>query len=573
MKYRPMGVVLSLLFMLLFVGALGLRIWASGKSAETVGPDHIAVGQDRVYVHVNGELFVLSAAGKLLARKKIEPLIQADSLIDLRVMSDGRVLLARQQPAGLDLCDPASWRCTPLARDATAKIRGQYKAVVDEASGRLFIADFAANQVWTLPLAGGEPEPLSPKSIVSYPNDIAMDADGRLWIADSGHHRIVMLERKADGTWEEARSLDARNRLTRRERDWPMMLAKGSDGNWWVTQPTGRGGNADLLVYHPERGALARIDLPADADPTDVAGLGAALLVTDMDKFKIYQVDAATRAVSEFGDPVFRGLMSRAAARKAGYVAFVDQSLIGMIAAGVLMLLAAIWATPKGKRWTPVPRAAPLGARNAPAPSLKEIHWLKLHPKTANMLRWMKPMAYVFPVIMLAMFAGVYFVFIVAPGTSGMTPEKLEKLAQAKSMLLVIVFFTAALPIVSVAMLRSFNHRLGTDGYRLFIKLANGRQIALAPEQLVYADRMIVYQGYIFPVRTGKGQPLYEDGEIDTYIAPLLSRAKKLGPWEMFRYQLEHREQTLMISLIFFVMLTAMMLATGVWRQLLPHMG
>jgi sugar lactone lactonase YvrE len=572
-KYRPAGVVLALLFMLLFLGALGLRIWASGRSAETVGPNHIAAGADRVYVHVNGALFVLSAQGKLLQRENLAAMGQDGSVIDLRVLRDGRLLIVRQRPAAIDLCDPAGWQCTEVGQGALTNMRAQIKVVADEPSGRLFITDFAANRIWMLPLDGGESQPLTSEGVLRYPNDIAMDANGRLWIADSGHHRLVALERQADGTWVETRSLDARNRLTRDGRDWPMMLSMGSDGNWWVTQPTSHGGNGDLLVYHPENGVLSRMEIPGDSHPTDVAGLGAAMLVADMDKFKIYRVDVDSHAVSEFGDTAFRAVMREAAARKTGYQALVDQSLIGMIAAGVLMLVAAFWASPQGRRFTPVHRAPPLAASAAALPTLKEIHWLKRNPGTERMLRWTKPVVFIIAVVVTAAMGWAYFALFGASGASGMTPEKLKKLEEFKSMLLLTLFIDLALPAMVIVAMRNFNHRIGTDGYRLFVKLADGRQISLAPEQLVYGTRQIVYQGYIFPVQTGKGQLLYDNGEIETYLGPLLSRAKKLGPWEIFRYQLAHREPTTMISLVFVIMLLAMMYATGAWRHVLPGLG
>ena len=572
-KYRPAGIVLTLLFMMLFLGALGLRIWASSKSSETVGPDHIAVGQDRVYVHVNGELLVLSTLGKILDRKNIEPLVHDTSLIDLRVMQDGRLLLARQHPAGIEVCDTQHWRCQPLGRAVTAKINSQFKVLVDEQSGTLYVTDAGSFQVWTKLLEDGETQPLTAKNIFRRPNDIAMDAHGRLWIADSGHRRIVALERKSDGAWEEVRSHDTGNRLTRDERDWPMMLAMASDGNWWVTQPTARGGHGDLLVYHPETGVQSRIELSEDTYPTDMASLGPVMLVTDMDKFKIYQIDVATHTMSEFGDASFRNLMSQDGERKTRYLAFIDYSVIGMISFGALMVLAAFWASPKEKRWSTPQSAVSLGASNAPAPGLKEIHWLRRHPKTERMLRWMKPMSYIIPIAMVAILGGLYFSFFGSLETSDMKPGKLEKIEELRVALLVLAFFTASLPIMAITTMRSIYHHLGTDGYRLFIKLANGRQISLAPEQLVYSVRHIAYQGHVFPVQTGKGQPLYDDGEINTYIAPLLSHAKKLGVWEMFRYQFGHREPTLVTTIIFVVMLTAMMFATGIWRQLLPDLG
>ncbi|MHB8728110.1 MAG: hypothetical protein ACYC9K_03635 [Sulfuricaulis sp.] len=571
-NYRPAGVALSILFMLLFLGTLGLRIWASGKSTETVGPDHIAVGQDRVYVHMNGAVFVLSADGKLLATKKIEPLIHDNSLIDLRVLPDGRVLLARQQPAGMALCDPVSWQCDPVGQGMSAKISGQFKVLADEPSQQFFITDFSSG-LWSQPFKKGEPQPLVSPDTLLYPNDIAMDADGRLWIADSGHHRLVAFERKGDGRWEKVHELEARNRLIRPGRDWPMMLAMGADGNWWVTQPTRHGGKGDLLVYQPENGAQSRIDLPEDAYPTDVASLGAAMLVTDMDKFKIYRVDTSSHVLGEFGDAAFRERMSQAAAHKAGYQTMVDQSVIGMVAFGALMMLAAFWASPKGKRLTPVLKVAPLIASGAAMPVLKEIYWLKRNPKTERMLRWAKPLAFVVPIVIVAMLGFQFFLLSGAAGATNLTPEKLKKLEELKTLLFMLAFFILGLPIVALNSLRSLKRRLGTDGQRLFIMLDNGRRISLAPEQLVYSTQLIAYQGYIFPIQTGKKQPLYEAGEIETFIAPLLRRAKKLNAWNIFRYLVEQREPVTMTTLIFAIMLLAMMYATGMWRQLLPGLG
>lgn len=573
-NYRTAGIILSVLFMLLFLGALGLRIWASGKSAETIGPDHIAVAQERVYVHVNGELFVLSATGKIEARKEIEPLIHDTSLIDMRVLRDGRLLLARQQPAGIDVCDTRHWRCEPLGRAVTAKINGQFKVLVDEPSETLYVTDSGSFRVWTKALSDGEPQLLTEEKIFFRPNDIAMDADGRLWIADSGHRRIVALERDNDGAWKEARSHGAANKLASDQRDWPMMLAMAPDGNWWVTQPTPTGGNGDLLVYHPEQGVRARVELPEGAYPTDLANLGPDMLVTDMDRFKIYRIDATTHALSDFGDDAFQALMIEGSERKARYLTIVDYSLIGMIAFGALMIAAAFWASPREKRWTPAPAGVTLGASNTPAPSLKELYWLRRHPKAERQLRWMKLAMYLSPVFFAVTIGLAYFVLLGSPEASDMTPERLEKTRQLaeefERLFVMSVFFIGGTTILTLTAMRNLMHRLGTDGHRLFVKLASGKQIVLAPEQLVYTAKAIACKDYVFAVQTGHGLSLYEDDEINTYIAPLLARARKLGAWKMFRYQLEHREPTLMTSIILMIMLTAMMFATGLWRHILP---
>lgn len=569
LKYRMTGVILSVLFMALFLGALGLRIWASGKATETVGPSHVAVDWDRVYVDVNGELFVLSTQGFEVERKKIAALLPGGNLIDLHVLRDGRLLLATQRPAGIELCDPAGWSCDPVGRRALTGIRAQIKVLMDKPSGQFFITDSTANRLWRLPLAGGALKSLTAAGVLRSPNDIAMGPGGRLWIADSGNHRLVEVAPNGDGEWKVSRTLDARNRLTRLERDWPTMLAMDSDGNWWVTQSTNHGGDGDLLVYRPGRGVVARIALPKDAHPTDVARLGAAMLVTDMDRFVIYKVDIATCKVGEFGDASFRGVMREAAARKARYQGFIHVSLFAMIGAGVLMLLAAFWASPKGKRFTPVPHAARLAASGAPEPTLTEVHWLNRNPGTERTLRLLKLSIYVTPVFLFASVCGLYLMGM-AHVAAGTAPEKLKVLADLKSLLFLVAFLGIGVPILGSISLGALQRRLGTDGNRLFVKLRNGRKLTLAPEQLVYSTRLIAYQRYTIPIQMGNGQPLYDDGEIETYIAPLLARSKRLGPWEMYRYLLVQREPVSVATLVFTIFILAMIIATGAWRLILP---
>lgn len=570
-SYRTAGVVLSVLFMMLFLGALAVRIWASDRSADLLGPAHVAVGQDRVYTDVNGELFVLSGRGALLARMQLEPLIYDKSPVDLRVVADGRVLLITQQPARIALCDPTTWHCSRLGQGTTSRIRTQLKVLPDEASGRLFITDAAGDQVWGQPLAGGQPRALAAKGYFSTPNDIAMDERGRLWVADSGHHRIVVLKRKGDGTWRAVRSFPADKTPARHGRDWPMMLARDGGGNWWVTQQTNAGKDGDLLVYSPDYGAVSRIDLPQDAQPTDVARLGSSMLVSDMDRFKIYRVDAVTHTVGEFGGAAFREAMRQPAEHKARYQALVGQSLIGMIAAGVLMLLTAFWASPKDKRWTPSSNAVTLdrdgsGAGETPPRALREVHWLLRPPRAERLLKWMKPALYLCPIASLAVFAIQYHLVLNAPGTSKMSPDELSHL---KSMLIFMTVIIASVPFVGYSTLRCLQRRLGTDGCNLFVKLADDRQLTLMPEQLVYSASQIAYQGYVFPIKTGNGRPLYEHGELDKYVVPLLARAKRLGAWDMYRYKLGHREPAVVAGLIFIVILAVMLLATGVWQDIL----
>lgn len=560
---RAAGTALAVLFMLLFLGALGVRFWASGEASRDAGPDHIAAGSDRVYVHVEGELVALSASGEIVSRRALTQLGLDDTPIDLRVLTDGRVLVAGQRPATLRLCTPERWQCESIGQGVTPKLNAQFKVAVDDDDGRLLITDAESGEIWVQRLAGGEPKAMQTRTVLDHPNDIVLDGNGA-WVADSGHHRIVRLALTDDGV-REAGSLEARHRLSRH--DWPMMLARTPDGDVWVTQPDAvvlRG--ADLLVYRPESGVEARIDLPIDAYPTDIAALERAMLVTDSERVRVYRVDIDTRQVSEFGSAAFRDRLRQLVHRKARYREMSDQSLVAMIASGALMVLAAAWATPKGKRFTPRPVADPLAASEAAPPALDGIHWLKREPKTDRLLRWAAPLTTVLVVVTLGLLAGFTYLFGIGSSETP-TPERAAKVAELQRLLFWCVIAFGSLPVLMRFPLQSMRARIGTDGHRLFVRQPDDRPVSFAPEQLVYGGRYIACRDRLFAVHTGNRQPLYAAGEIETYIAPLLRRARKLTAFGLFRYLLAHREPGTLASIVLSAILLAAFIFSGGWRH------
>jgi len=64
---------------------------------------------------------------------------------------------------------------------------------------------------------------------------------------------------------------------------------------------------------------------------------------------------------------------------------------------------------------------------------------------------------------------------------------------------------------------------------------------------------------------------LYERQEVDSYLAPLLSRATKVGFFEMHRYRLAHREGTLTVSYFCLLLCVALLVVSGTWH--LPWAG
>lgn len=227
------------------------------------------------------------------------------------------------------------------------------------------------------------------------------------------------------------------------------------------------------------------------------------------------------------------------------------------------------------KLWNSTVSVAPLAPSNAAPPALRDIHWLERDPQTERRLRWIMPLFWGATLLLFASFAALYVAFV-PDGGANLPPQKQAKLAELTTHLVIVLTLWLGVPIVMGIGMRSFRHRLGTDGRTLFVKLAGGGRLSLAPEQIVYDNRRIVYRDRVFPVQIverGGVRGLYRAGEVEAYIAPLLAHAKKLGPLEMLRYQFLHRDPVLMASIVYGVVAVAVVLASGTWRYLLHDGG
>jgi hypothetical protein len=115
--HKPLPAGLAILFLVLLLGSLAARFWAGEQSNRFTGPTHIAAGAGQVWVFAAGELFRLSPEGESAGVYPSSQTGLESDPIDLRVMTDGRLLLAEQQPARIRLCDPGAWfRTCSLAR-------------------------------------------------------------------------------------------------------------------------------------------------------------------------------------------------------------------------------------------------------------------------------------------------------------------------------------------------------------------------------------------------------------------------------------------------------------------------
>ena len=323
--------------------------------------------------------------------------------------------------------------------------------------------------------------------------------------------------------------------------------------------------DADLLIYDPQIGAKARINLPEDMRPIDVARSGNGMLVTDRDAFRIMRVDISTHTLTPFGDHRVQAILGAASREKANAERMRKLAIVGTVLVGALMIAMAFWASPKGHRFTPRPKLPILEPRPWPESRRGGLHWLVRDAKTEKFLRMAQRALLVATVGMLGALACGWYLL-----NRLLDDEAVQQAAACvtgiREMFVVLGLFVLGASALGYVGFRHMRNRLGSDGHYLHVQLYNGQHLTLNPARLVYTDRMLAYEKHLFPIQTGNRKPLYAKGEVETHIAPLLSSATKLGMFAMLRYQFRHGEPTTIASLLYIATIAAVFWSMGLWR-------
>jgi len=370
---------------------LCLRIWASDVAVSFVGPTQIRMGQNGtvytvsdniLYLHdKDGDLvdvvplnkfgveqfigdFWIYKNGDILIRREVSQKLSAGRELEMYArlgsgewdgLKDGESILQR--------CSMDSFACAKFGEggETFGKIT-TFKLFVDEDRGHTYVADTLGHQLLGLDDHGVVSQ--RSHAIFKFPNQIVLENDGLLYVADTNHHRIAGVRTDADnfGIIKHEFRISGDNLIAGCV--WPMSLARTPDNRWWVINAGNDMRNGDLVIYDNEGTVIKRVDLPDDADPMSLLALQDKVLVTDPSLMRIYTIGLDGRLLDDFGSTTFKLDASALLRNKRWHEGLSSLSLALMLALLVLALIMA-WVSRQeealplqGKHAQPMPARA-----------------------------------------------------------------------------------------------------------------------------------------------------------------------------------------------------------------------
>lgn len=382
------NVLAGLLIILLFI-SIGGRFWALFQSAHIKAPDHVAGNGEQVCIHFNNSLYFLSAAGKLQKRLALADLGINGTLADLELLKDGNVLIGDQEKGAILRCNIQNNFCKKIGPAGGYKINENFKLLVDEERELLYISDTNNHRLLVQNLTGTSCSVAESNSNIDYPNDMALDDTGHLWLSNTIHERIVPFTLNSGTAMEAGKAIELapnietvtqsllggkdplealadlrsmeKEDLEKMKQGWgkikenfenikgemvhtrPLSLAWGSDGNLWVAASDPMITTAGLRVFDNQGEQVGYHDFEKGAIPIDVINIGETLVVADSGLFQIYSILPYSNVSTNFGDDTFQQELRNALNKATFYKTVQKWTLVSIIILAVIVGIMALF--------------------------------------------------------------------------------------------------------------------------------------------------------------------------------------------------------------------------------------
>ena len=197
------------------------------------------------------------------------------------------------------------------------------------------------------------------------------------------------------------------------------------------------------------------------------------------------------------------------------------------------------------------------------------IHWLSRRPRIEATFRWLEVLIFAFAIGM-ALACLVTFAWLRAEAAAAGGADLQTEVDRTGLLLLVLGVATLLILPVVHSVARTMRRGLGSDGERLHLRLADGRQIAMEPGEVFQGAHNLLYRQYSVPLRNKQGKSMFEPGALESHVEPLLAEERKLSQLGVLRHQWKHRDAALTWPLVSALLMALVLAAVA---MILPSSG
>jgi len=523
---------LAVVVILGFAIVITYSLYVSMQSRSVFGPTVLTTdAAGRIYTNIATTLHVLDESGVLEDSIPLENLgLRGATLTDLLALPDGRLLIGNSASPEILACDLSQRRCTSFLQSGPHPVSA-FKMAWDTQRQRLLVVDGERNRILVYDRNGAMVlESRGGKQGLILPNTILLAGDSEAVVADTNHHRLVMLD--AETLSMERGDMPVNNAHGNFRRIWPTDFAVAADQRYWVILDNDLLEHGDVVLLDAAGQPLLRLALPAGWDPIKLHARPHDMLLAGYGSVDLVRVSLDGKLITPFGDSAFRALLAEIRVQRQAADRWWQRGVWLAIVPLVVLALIAAWLDWK-RRVAISPSVATTPAPVTLPETGQGIYWLEPDPKIVRLWRYSRWLVYLMAGLLLA--PAIYIAWWLG----------LEKSIGLVTLLLAGGIAFMAMLVTGLNTLS--RGQLGVTREQVVLAAAGKPQRHFYPRQLVYGSRFISSGDITVYLRAGK-DPIYNPDEIRGYLEPLLTAARKLNPLQGYIYLLQQGERLAWIN-------------------------
>ena len=339
--------------------AIGVWMWGSGAATSIGGPAELRAGPDgHHYVQIQNYLVEHDENGEFVKTHDLESIDVELFLGTYGFFSNGDVLLRRgpdprsfgdnlrafarktnlssispeTADSGLFRCDLHTQQCERFGNPGV-DFKAAHGIFIDRSTDEVYISDTTRHLLRKYSPTGEEVAATG--ETFKFPNQLVLH-EGRLYVADTNHHKIQVVEPGADSYGDIIIGIDVVPTEARlADQRWPSHFVRVGS-TWWVNNMKTGMNLGGLYVFNNDWHYVKRIALPEDADPISMIALNDEVWVSDWNNDVVRRFAASGDPLPDLESAGLEEILARSRVERRQYTLYS----YGGVALVVFVLLA-----------------------------------------------------------------------------------------------------------------------------------------------------------------------------------------------------------------------------------------